>query len=156
MNITIQRGKPDTKQVIGRLTMDENEFACDTLENLNVIIAAGEYACVYNKSPRLSLLAQNRWLEKHTGKVEADCPFEERNVWTFEIQNVPGKTGVRIHSLNYYSQSKACIGLGEKIPDMNGDAEEDIANSRDTIRAFQAATKYKDFTLVIKDYEEAA
>lgn len=68
--------------------------------------------------------------------------------WMWEITGVPNRSGVRIHSGNYYFDIEGCILLGLKLRDINGDGYRDTAHSR---RAMTVARKYlgREFMLTI-------
>lgn len=128
--VTITRFSDDGKQTLGNLSV--GSFTCKTLErpwlnNENDIscIPKGTYKCTYT----LSL--------SHLG-------------WTYAIQNVPQRSGIRIHAGNDYMDSEGCILLGTGYGDINGDTEADIINSKDTINNFVTLLGKKDFTLIIK------
>ena len=70
--------------------------------------------------------------------------------YTYEIQNVPGRSGIRFHSANYYYQLNGCIALGDRLLDINSDGKLDIANSRITITKFEEIMGKKPFKLVIR------
>lgn len=128
--VTITRTMDDGIQALGDLNI--GSFNCKTLERpwknnqVNIsCIPKGTYHCSYTFS--LS----------HLG-------------WTYAIQNVPGRSGIRIHSANYYTDLEGCIGLGSGYKDINNDREVDIINSKATVAAFIQALGKKDFTLIIK------
>ncbi len=74
--------------------------------------------------------------------------------WVYEIQNVPGRSGILFHSGNYAAGKKVdiegCILLGKGFSDINGDKIPDIINSRVTRDAFNGFMGKKTFTLVIR------
>jgi hypothetical protein len=55
----------------------------------------------------------------------------QKDMW--EIMDVPGRGGIRIHSANYASQLLGCIALGLQVIDIDKDGTMDIANSRKAI-----------------------
>ena len=61
--------------------------------------------------------------------------IQEERGKVFRILHVPGREGVLIHVLNYFTQTNGCIGLGERFTDINNDGEKDITNSRATVDA---------------------
>lgn len=69
--------------------------------------------------------------------------------FTYEIQNVLKRSGIRIHSANYFFDLEGCIALGTGYEDINHDREVDIINSRITIKSFEDLMGRKDFTLII-------
>lgn len=77
-------------------------------------------------------------------------------IGSYEVQDVPGRSGIRIHIGNYAFKKnglpdiEGCILLGESYADLNGDRVLDIANSTKAIRAFEGFMARKDFTLTIK------
>lgn len=132
--VYIKRNKSNSKQTIGKLKVAYNgkTFTCDTLElpdlnNLKNIscIPKGTYECRHTFSPRF---------------------FK----FTYEILNVPNRSGIRIHSSNYYFQLNGCIALGNGLSDINKDGQLDVINSRQAISAFESILGYQQFTLVIE------
>ena len=50
------------------------------------------------------------------------------------VLEVPNRSNIKIHPLNFYYNSEGCIGVGEKFKDMNYDNLQDITSSRPTLR----------------------
>lgn len=114
-------------------------FSCYTLElpwrddapQLSCI-PAGVYDVVWSQSPRL-------------------------RIFTYEILNVPGRGGIRIHSGNlagdkskgFLSDSLGCPLLGNAFGTLNG--QRAVLVSRPAVTAFESAMQRKPFRLVIKD-----
>ena len=65
-----------------------------------------------------------------------------------EIQNVPGRTFIRIHKGNYTSQIQGCVLVGESLSDINDDLIIDVANSTKAFNNLMKATP-EVFKLVI-------
>jgi|CXWL01.1.fsa_nt_gi hypothetical protein len=138
--VTLNRISDDGTQTLGTFTVlkdDGQLFVCKTLErpwkdNASNIssIPKGNYVCKYTRSPRMS--------EQH-GK----------DFFTYEVLNVPGRAGIRIHSSNYYSQLQGCIALGDAHKDINGDGKADVPHSGATIAAFELAMQKQNFTLIV-------
>lgn len=139
IQVSLIRYYESLKQILGILTVPGKElFVCKTLElgwlnNQNNIscIPKGAYSCVWTRSNRLSALA---------GK----------DIFTYEILNVTGRAGIRIHSANYYYQLKGCIALGSATKDINADGELDVIHSGATVQQFNDLMKAQPFLLVIK------
>lgn len=59
-----------------------------------------------------------------------------------EIQNVPGRSGIKVHSANFAAgkkvQLKGCVSVGESYADLDGDKIDDITNSKKTFEALMA------------------
>ena len=70
--------------------------------------------------------------------------------WRYQLQNVPGRSGILMHSGNYFTDSLGCILFGSAYQDINKDGVLDIINSRATEQAFEAFMQKKPFTLTIK------
>jgi len=130
----------DLKQTLGVLvtTQGVELFVCKTLElawnnNQNNIscIPDGTYVCIWTRSNRLSTLANT-------------------DVYTYEITNVLNRSGIRIHSANYFYQLLGCIALGDAHKDINADGELDTIHSGDTINAFNTLLNKQKFNLIIK------
>lgn len=128
--VSIIRDSDDGIQTLGTLTF--GSFSCKTLErpwkqnqhNISCI-PTGTYQCSYTFSLG------------HLG-------------WTYEVNNIPGRSGIRIHSANFYLDLEGCIALGSGYANLNSDQELDIINSRLTINNFVTLLNKKDFTLIIK------
>lgn len=134
--VLLTRVKDDTKETQGVLSCEE--FKCDTVElpwkgNQNSIscIPKGNYVCKYTRSGRLSQVSGHDY-------------------FTYEVFNVPNRAGIRIHSANYFHQLLGCIALGNKTSDIDKDGEDDIANSKITIEAFEKFMNKEPFILKIQ------
>lgn len=55
----------------------------------------------------------------------------QKDMW--QLLDVPGRTGIRIHSANYSRQLEGCIALGMYKVDMDKDGTMDVAESRKAI-----------------------
>lgn len=138
----VKRISDDGHQTLGILTVVKDDgqlFICKTLElpwknNKNSVscIPKGKYTCHYNKSSHFS--------EKR-----------HHDVFTYEILNVPGRAGVRIHSANFVSDLLGCIALGDAHKDINNDGVQDVFHSGATMGAFEDLMRKEDFELVIED-----
>lgn len=86
INLTLTRTKIDGKAVYGTLTfpIGERSFSYPTIENADFIIPAGTYPLNRTWSPK----------------------FKKRLA---EIQNVPERTGIRIHMGTKPEHSQGCI-----------------------------------------------
>jgi hypothetical protein len=107
-------------------------------------IPAGEYICKYTKSNSFSKLANERYFKKHGKK-----PEKEIEVHTYEIMNVTGRAGCRIHPANFAFQLRGCIALGSSHADINKDGVIDVTNSGKTIEKFENIMNKEDFKLII-------
>ncbi len=137
--VYVKRVFQDSKETLGALSVAriKGVFTAKTLElawanNQNSIscIPTGSYLCKWTKSTRLS---------KEAG----------HDVFTYEITNVPGRAGIRIHSANYFFQLLGCIALGDSHQDINSDGELDVPHSKDAVNAFNLEMNKEDFILTI-------
>lgn len=136
---TILRTSGDDNQTLG--TFKTEGFECKTLEladknNASKIscIPRGKYIVKWTKSPLFSL---------HAG----------HDVFTYEIQNVPNRGGIRIHSANYFFQLLGCVAVGDMLKDVNMDAELDVIHSGVTLAKLEEIMGKEDFELeIIKAY----
>jgi hypothetical protein len=126
------RTSDDGKQTLGALTIVGTDFGCKTIErpyikNKNNIscIPKGVYTCKWTKSPRL-------------GRS------------TYEVLNVPMRSGIRIHPANYAYELHGCIALGSAYKDLNLDGLNDVVHSGETLRKFEELLSGEDLTLIIK------
>lgn len=128
--VTITRQSDDGVQTLGDLNY--GNFNCKTLERPWL-----------NNKPDVSCIPKGIYTCKYT--------FSLGNLgWTYALQNVPNRSGIRIHVANFYLDLEGCIGLGSGYQFLNGDKEADLINSRLTINAFVSLLNKKDFTLVIQ------
>ena len=126
----LTRNSDDGVQTTGNLVIDD--FKCFTLErpwknnqqNISSI-PVGIYQCKYTFSFRMLK-------------------------YTYELQNVKGRSGIRFHSGNYFFDVAGCILLGDSYADINRDGKTDILNSRKTIQKFEDKMQKLPFTLEIK------
>jgi len=127
--VTITRKSDDGIQTLGKLTY--GDFWCDTLErpykdnkpNISAI-PKGTYKCVWSFSPKFLK-------------------------YTYEVQGVKGRSGIRLHSGNYFFDIQGCILLGMTYKDINKDGKLDILNSRIIIKQFEEKMGKKPFLLQI-------
>lgn len=72
---------------------------------------------------------------------------------TFEITNVPGRSNILIHKLNYIYETEGCIGVGEKFTEMNKDSKSsEIGESTEGFNEFMFKTEgLSVFNLEIRD-----
>lgn len=120
-----------SKQILGTLILDENFTFCRTLE----------LPWIYNK-PNISCIPEGSYLCKYTYSPR----FLKR---TYEVLNVPNRSGIRIHSANFSRDLKGCIALGDDVSDIDRDGLRDVTNSKKTIARFEKMLEHKPFLLVI-------
>lgn len=87
MKLTVTRMDTTDKGIFGHLTCDGDSFNCVTLENDEKEIPTGTYRVTLFDSPRFKY------------KVPL-------------LHDVPGRSFIEIHPLNYESESQGCIGVG--------------------------------------------
>lgn len=121
----------DNQQLFGRLNIEGNTFVCDTLErpdygNQQMVscIPKGEYLC--------------KW--SHMERVNKDH---------YELQNVPGRTGIFIHSANKVSEIHGCIALGKRPKDNELNSLDFLEGSGYAVKVFEGILEHKDFLLII-------
>jgi len=66
-------------------------------------------------------------------------PKFKRRVWL--VDEVPGRSGIRIHPANYWDDINGCIAPGMKLKDINRDGLIDVTNSRYATEQFEKALK---------------
>jgi len=71
-------------------------------------------------------------------------------IYTYEILNVPNRSGIRIHAANYSRQLKGCIALGTANADIDKDGTIDVTNSKATIAQFEKLMNGKTLKLTIR------
>jgi hypothetical protein len=88
------------------------------------------------------------------GRYPVKWTFSPRFMrFTYEILNVPNRSGIRIHPGNYVKNLKGCIYLGSKFADIDNDKVDDIINSGNMVRTFENFMEKKDFILLVENYK---
>jgi hypothetical protein len=128
--VILTRNSDNGIETLGTLTY--GNFTCKTLERPNK-----------GNQPNISCIPVGTYTCKYTFSFK----FLK---YTYELQNVPNRSGIRIHSANLYSQLLGCIALGDSYSDINADKQLDILNSRATITAFENLMNKQPFQLIIK------
>jgi len=127
--VTLKRGYANANQQLGDLST--YGFACKTLE-----------LPWKNNQKNISCIPKGKYTVKWT--------FSPKFLrYTYEIMNVPNRSGVRLHKGNYFYQVQGCILLGDSYGDLNKDTSADILNSTITIEKFENFMQNKDFILEI-------
>ena len=129
----------DDKQSLGCVSIygDKEVNVFKTLELANKqnqhnvsCIPAGAYRCRWTRSPLFS---------RRAGV----------DVFTYELQDIPDRAGIRIHSANYFTELRGCIALGDAHKDINLDTKLDVIHSGNSVVKFAALLDYKDFLIHI-------
>ena len=135
--VILERITDDGKQTLGGIQIGD-VFIAKTLElgwknNASNIscIPIGIYVCKYTRSNRMSLKAN-------------------KDVYTYELMDVPNRSGIRIHSANYFHQLLGCIALGDSTKDIDIDGELDVLHSGATVAKFVDLMNKVDFALTIR------
>lgn len=126
----ITRGADNGIETVGSFSI--GKFCCKVLEqpwknnesNISCI-AKGTYQCLWSY--------MNDMKEYH-----------------YQLQNVPGRSGIFIHEGNYFGDSAGCILLGNSFGDANNDGQVDVLNSKVTLSTFEQLLNKQPFTLEIK------
>jgi len=115
-----------TLGVLELLADGEPAFSCYTCED--AVRGNGDAARVKEwKVQGQSAIPYGTYMCKFT-----PSPKYKRNMW--ELQNVPGFQGIRIHAGNTEDDSEGCILLGERIDSNYGG----ILDSRKAVEKFEA------------------
>jgi len=86
-----------------------------------------------------------------TGRYQMKWTFSPRFMkYTYEIMNVPNRSGIRIHSANWYSQLNGCIALGTHYSDLNRDSHADIVNSSVSVNKMNAILNKRNCYITIQ------
>lgn len=70
---------------------------------------------------------------------EGDYHFHVRHSnknkgFVIELEDVPDRTNIQIHSANFTKQILGCIAVGDSIKYLNKDSIPDVTNSRNTLK----------------------
>lgn len=145
---SLKRYQADENQVKGFII--SHGLKLDTLEKFATLINPGKYVCKYTRSTRLSLLALTNWLKKNPTLSVKEAPERVKNYFTYEITEVPGRSGLRIHSANLSKVLAGCVAPGYGFSDINKDGVVDIINSNDAITDLEDYFEKQDFELIVE------
>lgn len=129
--VILTRTIDDGVETIGTLELADKSWGCKTLERswrLN--------------QPNISCIPKGTYTCKWTFSFK----FLR---YTYELLNVPSRSGIRIHSGNYFFDTVGCIILGSLPQDLNKDGHRDLVNSKLIVSAFEAKLNKLSFQLTI-------
>lgn len=131
--VTLRRNNDDGIQTLGTLTfpVDIAQFNCKTLEK-PWVLNANNVSCIPKGTYIVKWTFSPKFLK-----------------YTYEVQGVLNRTGIRIHGGNFFYDIKGCILLGDSYGDINKDGHVDILNSKITLKKFEEALGRQTFTLQI-------
>jgi hypothetical protein len=131
--VLLRRFQSDSKQTLGTFTIFDTQdiFHCLELawkDNKRGIscIPEGEYQVDWTYSP------------KYKRKM-------------YLVTNVTGRSGIRIHKGNYFTDIQGCILLGKDHTDINNDGYRDVVSSGQSIKEFEDIMGGESFILKIKN-----
>lgn len=127
-----------------RLLGTENQMLgiLHTVNNMQLFIAKTMELPDKNNASKISCIPKGTYTCRYT----LSPSFQKH---TYEILNVPGRAGIRIHSANYASQLLGCVALGSALKDINNDGRQDVVHSGETMEEFEKVMNYEDFELTI-------
>jgi hypothetical protein len=118
-DVLIERKRKEATQTLGELTVYEDRikpvFECKTMEL--------EEDCNAVRDDAIPV-----------GLYDVVRRYSKKYGYHFHILNVPNRSLILIHEANYSYQLLGCIGVGEKITDINKDGLDDVTNSKATKR----------------------
>lgn len=130
--VVLKRNPQDSSGTFGILWADQFKYYTverpwlDNKEDVSCI-PTGIYVCKWTHSPRL-------------------------DKFTYEVQNVEGRSGIRIHSANYPEEVLGCIALGH-VHGLNA-GRWGVFGSKDAVREFNEHMNQEDFELEIIQEEK--
>lgn len=119
--------------VLGFMHDSDFTICVFTMENLAKIIPAGEYNVVFTRSSKFSM--KKPYSQLMDGKVPI-------------LQDVKGRSGIRIHCGNFWNDVQGCIAIG------NQPCSSYVIQSQDCYRRFMyymVKERVESFTLKIYD-----
>lgn len=117
MKVVLTRLSDDGKQTLGELNIYqgiEKLYSCKTLE-LSDKDNQRNISCI----PR--------------GTYEVDKYWSNRFGTAYMLKHVPNRSGIAIHTGNYFTQIQGCILVGEDFKDINQDNHNDVTSSRNAM-----------------------
>lgn len=124
IHIYINRIYREQEQVRGNLTLYKDgieKFNCKTLE-----------LGWKNNTPNKSCIPPNpsRCEEYSCVRLESSPSFNYPHLW---LQDVKGRTYIKVHKGNYYDEILGCILVGDGFYDLDSDGLKDVTNSGITL-----------------------
>ena len=114
-------------------TLSGPGFSCNTVERPDKQNIPGE-----------SCIPEGEYIAVVSPSTTNSPHFE----YAYELQNVPGRTLIKIHIANFPSELKGCIGLGKNAV-INNKAPM-VTNSVKTITEFHKVTNKEPIKIIIK------
>lgn len=127
--VTLKRDVDNGVETLG--TIYYKEFTCKTLER-----------SWKGNSPFISCIPKGLYRVKWSFSLKL-------LQYTYQVLNVPYRSGIRLHKGNFFFNTDGCIILGDNFVDLNKDGKLDIINSTITLGKFVTLMDKKDFQLEI-------
>ncbi len=109
MTLTVVRQPPFGDSVMGQLLVDGVPH-CLTLERASTLTAAGTYVVTFTPSQRCCDGAL--WSPDDDPAYRASCPWASGLHRLLLVNDVPGKSGIRLHAANEASELEGCTAVG--------------------------------------------
>ena len=128
----LKRISQDNKQTLGELTIlkDGKTFTCKTLELPD-----------FGNQKNISCIPK--------GVYSVEKSYSLKFGMIYRVNNVPNRSGILIHTGNFYTDIKGCIIIGNEFKDINNDGLKDVINSKKTLKALMEFLGDENFNLVI-------
>jgi len=130
-DVTLVRFPRNGNQTEGIMIVNANGWKCYTIE-LPWINNKRNVSCIPPGRYRVE------WTESRRFKK-----------YTYQIMDVPGRSGIRFHVANYARELEGCIGTGMARHDIDKDGAIDVINSKTALNAFELIMNHQPFTLQI-------
>jgi hypothetical protein len=139
---TLRRIKQNASATFGEMLDAKGLHLCFTLErpyvdaNHDGVTDKG-VSCI----PAGTYRVKRDWSPKHGRKV-------------YELQGVPGRSEIQIHSANDARELEGCIALGTQFGEIETKkfgAGYGVRHSRDAVAAFEATVGVDEWTLIVQD-----
>jgi hypothetical protein len=146
MNLTLLRNRFNNTTTLGELTIDGQAFKCFTLEDKD--------RDLYQQAPVADIVRRKVMSETCIpyGHYEIAITYSARFAKLMpEILNVPGFTGVRIHTGNTAADTDGCLLVGDNIFSDDRITESKVAFARLYPLLQEACAKEKVYITIIKD-----
>jgi hypothetical protein len=126
MKLLVDRYSPEEKQTIGNFfLLQDNGTTIHRWDSLE--------PPWLNNQRRISCIPTGYYkARKH------NSPRFGSSLW---LQDVPNRSEILVHKLNYYQDTLGCIGIGRTLKDLNHDGKKDITDSAKSIKELMAYLK---------------
>ena len=120
--------------VIHRLKDHKPEQTPGTMVVMDMSLEKVDFSCVTLELPWKGNMRRISCIPKGIYPCKKRKSSKTFNYEHILVMNIPGRSGVCIHIINFSRQLLGCVGVGRKFVDLDKDGLKDITSSGDTLK----------------------